>query len=127
MVKFIVRLLVSAVALAVAAWIFGGISVDGSSDSERIVILVVVAAIFGVINAFVAPVVKVLSLPFIVVTLGLMLLVINALMLMLTAWVADKIDIGFTVDGFWTAVGGAIVITLVTWAINLVLPESVDR
>ena len=54
-----------------------------------------------------------LSIPFIILTLGLFLLVINALMLMLTGWLAGELDIGFHVDGFWTAVGGAIVITIV--------------
>jgi putative membrane protein len=74
------------------------------------------------VNAFVKPILQILSIPFIIVTLGLFLLVINALMLLLTDWLADLFDIGFHVDGFWTAVGGAIVITIVGWVVDGLLP-----
>ena len=64
------------------------------------------------------PILQILSIPFIIITLGLFLLVINACMLLLTSWLAEQFDIGFHVDGFWTAVGGAIVITIVTWVVD---------
>ncbi len=64
------------------------------------------------------PILQILSIPFIIITLGLFLLVINAGMLLLTSWLAEQLDIGFHVDGFWTAVGGAIVITVVTWMVD---------
>ena len=64
------------------------------------------------------PILQILSIPFIIVTLGLFLLVINAGMLLLTGWLAEQFDLGFHVDGFWTAVGGAIVITIVTWMVD---------
>ncbi len=121
MVKVLTTVIVSAGALAVAAWIFNGIRITGDDDTERAVTLVVVAAIFGAINAFVAPVVKLLSLPFIILTLGLALIVINAFILLLAAWIAEQVDLGFVVNGFWTAVGGALVISLVSAALNLVL------
>lgn len=121
MVKVLTTVIVSAGALAVAAWIFDGIRITGGDDTERVVTLLVVAAIFGAINAFVAPVVKLLSLPFIILTLGLALLVINACMLLLAAWIAEQVDLGFVVDGFWTAVGGAVIVSLVSAALNLVL------
>lgn len=121
MVKVLTTVIVSAGALAAAAWIFNGIRITGDDDTERVVTLVVVAVIFGAINAFIAPVVKFLSLPFIILTLGLALIVINACMLLLAAWIAEQVDLGFVVDGFWTAVGGAIVISLVSAALNLVL------
>ena len=70
------------------------------------------------ITSVVKPVLTVLSLPFILLTLGLFLLVINALLLLLTGWVAGGLGVGFHVDGFWTAVGGSIVITVVTWAVD---------
>ncbi|CAN5316809.1 phage holin family protein [soil metagenome] len=121
MVKALTTVIVSAGALAVAAWIFDGIRITGEDDTERVVTLLVVAAIFGAINAFIAPVVKLLSLPFIILTLGLALIVINACMLLLATWIAEQVDLGFVVDGFWTAAGGAIIVSLVTAALNLVL------
>jgi putative membrane protein len=80
-----------------------------------------------VVTSFVKPALKLLSLPFIIVTLGLFLLVINALMLMLTGWLAEQLDIGFRVTGFWPAVGGAIVITIVTWIVDGLLAPDEDR
>ena len=77
--------------------------------------------ILGVVTAIVKPVLTLLSLPLVVITIGLFLVVINAFMLQLTSWLAGKLDIGFHVDGFITAVGGAIVITIVTWGINYAL------
>ena len=75
--------------------------------------IALVALVFTAINAFVAPVVKTLSLPFIIITLGFALLVINALLLLLTEWITDKFGVAFHVDGFWWAVLGSIVISIV--------------
>jgi putative membrane protein len=112
---------VNALALAAAAWLLEDIRVTG--DNEALT-LIFVGLIFGLVNAIVAPVVKLLSLPFILLTLGLLLFVINALMLLLTEWLANQFDLGFHVDGFWTAVLGAIIITIATWVLELVLPET---
>ena len=120
--SFLVRVIANAVALAAAAWLLPGIAVTGQTGGERAVTLLVVAAIFGVVNAFVRPVVKLLSLPFIILTLGLLIFVINALMLLLTHWLSDQIGLAFEVDGFWTALVGALVISVVTWVVELVLP-----
>ena len=121
--RFLTWLVSNAVALAVAAWIFEGIWFEGASHGsaeiqDKLVPLLLVALILGVVSAFVKPVLQILSIPFIIVTLGLFLLVINACMLMLTSWLAGKLDVGFHVDGFWTAVGGAIVITVVNWIVD---------
>jgi putative membrane protein len=83
-----------------------------------------VSLILGLVSTFIKPVVQLLSLPFIILTLGLLLLVINALMLLLTAWLADIFDLGFTVDGFWTAMLGSVVITLATWTIDAVVGDA---
>jgi putative membrane protein len=115
---------VNALALAAAAFLLDGIEVSGETTQDRVITLVLVALIFGVVNAIVAPVVKLLSLPFIILTLGLLLLVINALMLMLTGWIAEQFGLEFTVDGFWTAVLGAIIVTIAGWAVQLVLPAG---
>jgi putative membrane protein len=85
----------------------------GDSTFARIISILVVGAIFTVINMFVAPVIKTLSIPFIIVTLGVALLVINALLLLLTEWITGKFGVAFEVDGFWWAVLGAIVISIV--------------
>ncbi len=116
-------LFTNAVALAAAAWLIDGIKFTpgNAPTSEKIVPLLLVALILGAVTAFVKPVLKVLSFPLILLTLGLFLLVINAGMLLLTDAIAEAADIGFTVTGFWPAVGGAIVITVVTWIVDGVL------
>jgi putative membrane protein len=126
MVKAITVVLVNACALAVAAWIFEGIRIGGQAmdTDERLLNLAIVAAIFGVLNTFLAPVIKLLSLPFIVLTLGLALIVINALMLLLVSEIAGEFDLSFRVNGFWTAFFAAIVISLVSAAMNLVLSDD---
>jgi putative membrane protein len=123
-VRFVTWLLTYAIALAVAAWLFEGIWFDGVDQpfraefEDKWVEWLLVALILGAISSFVKPILQILSIPFIIVTLGLFLLVINAGMLLLTGWLAEQLDIGFHVDGFWTAVGGAIVITVVTWIVD---------
>ena len=121
--KFLIWVVVNALALAAAAWLLDGIRVTGATTEERVITLVLVALIFGVLNAVVAPIIKLLSLPFIILTLGLFLLVINAGMLMFTSWLSLELGLGFHVDGFWTAVGGAIIVTLSTWLLEAVLHD----
>lgn len=122
--RFLVWVVVNALALAAAAWLIDGISVSGDSTEDRVITLVLVALIFGVINAVVAPILKLLSLPFILLTLGLFLIVINAAMLMLTSWISGEVGLGFDVAGFWTAVIGAIVVTIAAWILEAVLPDK---
>lgn len=122
--KFLLWVLVNAGALAIATWLLDGIRLTGGSDEDQLITLVLVALIFGVINAVIGPVIKLLSLPFIILTLGLLLLVINALLLMLTSSVSRELGLGFHVDGFWTAVFGAIIVTVSTWVLEAVLPDG---
>lgn len=128
--RFLTWLVTNAISLAVAAWLIDGIRFTGPTQGQaelehKIVPLLVVALILGVITSFVKPVLQILSIPFIIVTLGLFLLVINAAVLMLTGWFAEQLDIGFRVTGFWPALGGAIVITVVTWIVDgLIGPEE---
>ena len=126
--KFVGWLATNAVALAVAAWLFDGIGFSGSDDwQDKIWPLLFVALILGIVNSFVAPVLKFLSIPFIIITLGLFLLLINALMLLFTEWLVNLFDVDFYVNGFWNAVGGAIVITVVTWVVGLVFGDATDE
>ena len=126
MKNLIIRLLANAVALAVASWIVSGITLEGATRGRQIITLLIVAAIFGIVNAVVRPIVKLLSLPFIILTLGLLIFVINAAMLLLTSWITGKLDVQFHVDGFWAALLGSLVITVVGMLINLVLPDKAE-
>ena len=124
MMNLLVKLVGNAIALAIATWLLADITLNGSTTGKRILTLLVVAAIFTVVNAIVKPIVKLLSLPFIILTLGLLLFVINALMLMLTSWIAGKLDVAFHVEGFGTALLGALIITIVSWFLSAVLPDG---
>jgi putative membrane protein len=114
--RLITSWVLSAASLAVAAWLLGShmnIGVDSDTTSERLITLAVVAAVFTIVNSFVGPVVKVLSLPFIIITLGFALLVINALLLMLTDKITGGLDVAFYVESFGWALLGSIVISVV--------------
>ena len=128
--KFIGWLVTNAVALAAAILIFDGIGFTGSSGWDQVAdnvwALLFVALILGIVNSFVSPIIKFLSIPFIIITLGLFLLVINALMLLFTEWLAGLFDIDFYVNRFWNAVGGAIVITIVTWIVGILFGDASD-
>jgi putative membrane protein len=128
-VRFVTWLLTTAAAVAVATWLFDDIYFTGPSTGaeelqHKILPLLLVALILGVVSMYVEPVVKFFSIPFIILTIGLFLLVINALMLMLTAWIAGQIGVGFHVDGFWTAVLGGLVVMVATWILEIVLPDG---
>jgi len=124
MKSWIIRVVINACALAVAAWLFTGILINGATERNRVLTLLLVALIFGVVNEFVRPVVALLSLPLYLLTLGLFYFVVNALMLWLTSWLADLVGLGFRVHGFWTAVFGAIIISIVSWVMGMVLPAE---
>lgn len=123
MTTWLVRIATNACGLAVAAWIFAGIALTGDSASDRTLTLVFVALVFGVVNTFIRPVVAFLALPLYLLTLGLMYFVVNALMLELTSWLAGQVGVGFHVEGFWTAIGGSTVISIVGWLVGRVLPD----
>ncbi|WP_432945638.1 phage holin family protein [Kribbella sp. CA-253562] len=124
--KLLVRLIANALAVGAAAWLLDDITVSGTTTTRRVGTLLVVAAIFGLVNAFVKPLATLLSLPFIVLTLGLLIFVINALMLLLTSWISDGLDVPFGVEGFGTALLGALIITVVSWLVNVVLPDELE-
>ena len=110
----LLRLVVGAIATAAAVWLLPGIRVVAETDQQYILIMLGVAAIMGVVNAVIKPFTQVLSFCLVVVTFGLFLLVINASMLALTAWIAQRFGIGFFVDGFWPALWGSVVISFVS-------------
>jgi putative membrane protein len=124
MKNFLVKTIANAAALAVAVWVLDKITLTGSNTGDKALTLIVVALIFGVVNAVVKPIVKVLAFPLFILTLGLITLVVNALMLLLTSWVAGKLDVSFHVDGFWTAVLGGLIVAVVSWALHIILPDE---
>ncbi|MFG3379204.1 phage holin family protein [Streptomyces sp. NPDC047999] len=124
MMNFAVKTLANAGALLVAIWLVQDITLTGDSTGKKALSLILVALIFGLVNFFVKPVLQVLTLPLFILTLGLITLVVNALMLMLTSWLADQFDLNFHVEGFWTAVLGGLIISIVSWALNVVLPDG---
>jgi len=122
-VRFLLWVTVNALALAVATWLLPGITLTAGTSGQRLLSLLVVAVVFGLVNAIVRPVVMLLSLPFIILTLGLLVLVINACLLLLTSWLSQGLGLGFHVDGFWTALLGGIVVAIATWVLELVVGD----
>ena len=119
--RILLRLLVNAIALWVAVEIVPGIY------AESPLTILIVALIFGVVNAIIRPVIAFFTCPMIVLTLGLFIFVINAVMLWFTAWVARTLDLGFGITGgFWSAFWGALVISLVSFGISLLIKDE-DR
>ncbi len=117
--KFLTRWAINTLALFVAVWIVPGIHLESGWFS-----LIWLALIFGLVNATVRPVLKILTCPLIVLTLGLFTLVINALMLSLTAWIGNLLGIQLTLDGFWAAFWGSLVISLVSVLLSLFVRED---
>jgi putative membrane protein len=116
----VIQLLINAAALYVAQLIVDGVDFDFSQPNAWLE-FAIVALIFGLVNTFLKPVLRLLTLPITVVTLGLFLLVLNALLLLLVGWISTELSLGFTVDGFLPAVLGAIVISLVGLLLSMVI------
>ncbi len=124
---FLIRVVVTAVALWVATWIVRGIEVTGENATTNALTLLGVAVIFGLVNALLKPVIKTVGCLFYVLTLGVIALVVNALLFLLTGWLARQLGLPFEVDGFWPAFWGAIVVAVVSWLITLILPDRLTR
>lgn len=120
---FLIRLATTAVALWVTTLVVPGVEVGGRSGANTALTLLAVALIFGVVNAVLKPVVQVVGCVFYLLTLGLFALVVNALLFLLTDWIARQFDLPFRVDGFWPAFWGAIVMAVVSWLISVVVRE----
>ncbi|HXZ63384.1 MAG TPA: phage holin family protein [Streptosporangiaceae bacterium] len=121
--KLVLRILIGAAALGIAHLIISGIELTGGSDWTKAGTLIVVALIFGVVNAVIKPVAKTVGCVFYVLTLGLIGLVVNGLLLWLCSWVAGKLSLPFHITGFWPAFWGAIVVGIVGWLLNLFLDD----
>jgi putative membrane protein len=122
---YLIRLAISAVALWITTLLISGVAVTTDSTAKKIGTLLAVAAIFGIINAIIRPIVKTVGCAFYVLTLGLIAIVVNGLLFLLTSWIADKIGLPFHVDNFWpSAVLGALIVGIVSWILNMVVPDK---
>jgi putative membrane protein len=116
----VIQLLINAAALYVAVLIVDGL--DFNFDREGAWLeFILVALIFGLVNTFLKPILRLLTLPITMVTLGLFLLVLNALLLLLVGWISNQLSLGLTVEGFLPALLGSIVISIVGWLLSMVI------
>jgi putative membrane protein len=124
--SILLRLIINAVALLVTAWIIPGIHLGaaGPHPTQRDwVTLLIVALIFGLVNAVIRPIIILLSLPIEILTLGLFTFVINAFMLLLTSWIAQGMGLGFRIDGFIPALLAALLISVVSFVLSRALAK----
>lgn len=119
MTKFILRWVINAVALFLAVYLVPGVNLEGGWIS-----LIWLALIFGLINAFLRPLLKLLTCPLILLTLGLFTLLINTFLFWLTSQVGQAFGIGFTITGFWAAFLGGLVVTIVSVIMSLILKDE---
>jgi putative membrane protein len=131
--KHLIGIVVSAVALGVAAWLVPGIIVGAyhldnhyvtNSSVEKGITLLAVAVIFGIINTVLKPVVKALGCGLYVLTLGLVAIIVNGLLLWLVSYIAGDLKLPFHITGFVPAVEGALIVGIVTWALHLLLGDE---
>lgn len=118
--KLLIRLIINALALWIAIKLIPGFNFEGSNLS-----LLLIALIFGVVNALVRPIIVMLTCPLVLLTLGFFVLVINTIMLSLTVWLSREVfDLGLTSAGFWTTFLAAIVVSVVSGILSVVLKDD---
>ena len=122
--RFLLRLAVSAAALAVATAVLPGIQLTAGSTTSKLLTLTAVALFFGVINAVLKPFIKTIGCLFYILTLGLVALVVNALLLWLVSVVAGWLKLPFHITGFVPAFLGALIISVVTWLLSVLIPDG---
>lgn len=126
MLNIALRIALNGLALWLTALVVPGIRLgeQAADGSNRVITILLVAAIFGVVNALMKPIITFFSLPFIVLTLGLFLIVVNAAMLAITAWLAGALGLDFSIDSFfWSAILGALVLSFVSWVLSTLVPD----
>jgi len=123
----LIRLVISAVALWISTLVFSGIELGGDTVVQKVGTLLLVAAVFGIVNAILRPIIKVLGCWAYILTLGLIALVVNGALFMFTSWLCEKLDLPFHVDKFWpTAVLGALLVSVVSWLLNMLVPDKAE-
>ena len=123
----LIRLVITAVSLWIATLVIDGIELTAESTTTKAGTLLGVAVIFGVVNAVLRPIIKSIGCGLYVLTLGLISLVINGLLFLLVSWIAGQFDLPFHVDDFWpSAILGALLVGVVSWVLNLLVPDRDD-
>jgi putative membrane protein len=123
----VVRIVVTAVALWISTLVLSGITVDTPSTPKKVGTLLAVAVIFGIVNAVIRPIVKTVGCAFYILTLGLIAIVVNGALFLLTSWIAGKLSLPFHVSGFLTAVLGALIVGVVSWLLNMAIPDKIKN
>lgn len=124
--NFIIRTVSNAFALWVATFLLSGVRAFGpdlTTTATFVIAFVVAGAVLALANMIVRPIVKFFSFPFYLLTLGLFFVIVNALMILLTAWVSEQLRYGIIVDGFWWAVAAGIIVGLVNWLLSFLVPK----
>ena len=123
MARFLIKLIVNAVALGLTVLIVPGVDVGPYADDTGAVIVtyLLVALIFGLVNGIVGGFVRVVAFPLYILTLGLISLIVNGLLLLLVAWISGLFGFGLVIDGFWWGVLGALVLGIISWLLGLLL------
>ncbi|MDF5753271.1 phage holin family protein [Spongiactinospora sp. TRM90649] len=121
--KIILKIIVVAAALWVATQLVSGITVSGDTNTTMVLTLLGVALIFGLVNAVLKPIIHTLGCAFYILTLGLFALVVNAGLMLLTSWIAQQLGLAFHVEGFVSALWGALIVGVVSWLLDLILPD----
>jgi putative membrane protein len=120
----LIRLVITAVSLWIATLVIDGIELNADSAANKAGTLLAVAVIFGLVNAVLRPIIKTIGCGLYVLTLGLVAVLVNGLLLLLTSWIADKLDLAFHVDGVLPAVLGALLVGIVSWLLNMLVPDG---
>jgi len=127
--RFLLRLIVNAIALWLTTLIVAGVTVRPYAEGELPTILtyLLVALIFGIVNAIVGTVIRVVAFPLYILTLGLISFIVNGLLLLIVAWISGAMGFGLFVDGFWWGVLGALVLAVIAWLLGLILRPLTKR
>lgn len=130
MTRFLVRLIINAVALWLTTLIVAGVSVVPFQPQDTlawVLTYLLVALIFGVVNGVIGNFIRIVAFPIYILTLGLIALIVNGLLLLLVSWISSLIGFGLVVDGFWWGVLGALVLALLSWLIGIIIRPIVGR
>ena len=123
----LIRLVITAVSLWIATLVIDGIRLTTESVPGKVGTLLAVAVIFGIVNAVLRPIIKTIGCGLYVLTLGLISLIVNGALFMLTSWIAGRLDLPFHVDNFWpSAILGALLVGIVSWLLNALVPDGGD-
>ena len=130
MKRFLVRLVINAIALWLTTLIVAGVTVVPYAPNDTVATVLtylLVALVFGVVNGVIGNLIRIVAFPLYILTLGLIALVVNSLLLLIVAWLTSFLGFGLQVDGFWWGVFGAVVLALLSWLIGIILRPIVGR